>query len=156
MQTTLESLQRDIQVCSAEQERLRQRKAQLHGQAKVLLVRALRHYESLFGSLDEGPLADRELTMPDERHILDYWHADGDDLVFEFSYGFRGEVCNYEVVMPARYLGMEGSACMQHDAEILRVQKEREDAARRDAQDQQDRALYASLKARFETEGGVL
>lgn len=155
MTTTFEQLQHDVQACSSELDRLRQRKAQLHHQVKAEVIHVLERYEALYGDFDEGPLAHNELTMPQDRHILDYWHQDGDDLVFEFSYGFRGEVCNYEVALPARYLGAQGEACMQADAEALRQQQEREEAERSAAQDRHDRSLYESLKARFATDEGA-
>ncbi len=153
MPSPFESLHGQVQECRQTQEVLRQRRAALHQQVQLEVARTVTRYLELFPDEDSGPLADSTPRVPDKADVLDDWYLEGDRWVFEFSYGFRGERCHYEIQLPVRYLAADAELQLEKDVQSARLQAEKRAANARALQEQRDRKLYAALRSRFESSG---
>ena len=117
--------------------RTQEAKARVHAGMRDHLIAVRNRYVELFEPLVDG-LA-RECQGIDHRHFLDSWSIEGDTFTANLSYGFRGEVCYYEVELPLRYVQPGGEQAMQRDLEALRAAMAHSEATAQAAKERRER-----------------
>lgn len=130
----------------AQQAQVQQR--QVLSRMKALLIGVLQRYHQAFEGLKD--LSEEAVRVPDAYDDLEHWHVQDGWLEAVFGYSFRSEHNSYEVRLPTRYLGENGHAQIEADAQALRQQAQEQELRDQAEQEEGLRALFESLKSRFE------
>lgn len=144
--------QQSRQLC-AQAQQVQAQQRQVLSRMKALLVGVLQRYHQAFEGLKD--LSEEDVRIPDAYDALEHWCVQDGWLEAVFGYSFRSEHNTYEVRLPVRYLEEDGHAQIEADAQTLRQQAHEQERRDQAEQNEKLRALYESLKSRFEPQAEI-